>query len=155
MLYHASKLRLYPLRSVVLSVDSGKSEGTLEMTQVVGWLTSMVFFVFSKSSKYDARSCVPLLCPAINCANSAERDMCEGCVRCRKGILSSIFVSHWLSFFQLILSPQMVLLSGSAPIFTFVVSACSDRCINVPPIIKFFEKSYSQFNPNIVLRCCP
>ena len=38
MLYHASKLRLYPLRSVVLSVDSEKSEGTLDITQLVGWL---------------------------------------------------------------------------------------------------------------------
>ena len=61
MLYHASKLRLYPLLSVVLSVDSEKSEGTLDITQLVGWLISIVFFVFSKSSKYDAWSCVPWL----------------------------------------------------------------------------------------------
>ena len=75
MLYHANKLRLKPLRSVALSVDSGKSEGTLDIIQVVGWLTSIVFFAFSKSSKYDALSCVPLLCPAINCANSAENEI--------------------------------------------------------------------------------
>ena len=67
----------------------------------------------------------------------------------------SIAVSQWLSCFQFILSPQMVLLNGSAPIVTFEVRACSWRCISVPPIWKFFENSYSQFTPTIVLRCTP
>ena len=49
----------------------------------------------------------------------------------------------------------MVLFSGSSPIDTFDVRACSDRCISVPPIWKFFVKSYSQFTPIIVLRCMP
>ena len=44
---------------------------------------------------------------------------------------------------------------GSEPIVTFEVSACSERCINVPPSWKFFEKSYSQFTPSMVLRCMP
>ena len=47
----------------------------------------------------------------------------------------------------------MVLLSGSLPIATLVVSACSLRCCSVPPSWKFLEKSYCQFMPNIVLRC--
>ena len=51
--------------------------------------------------------------------------------------------------------PQMVLFSGSSPMPTFDVSACSERCISVPPRMKFFEKSYSQFTPYIVLRCMP
>ena len=38
---------------------------------------------------------------------------------------------------------------------TFEVSACSERCISVPPSWKFFEKSYSQFTPIIVFRCMP
>ena len=48
----------------------------------------------------------------------------------------------------------MVLFTGSAPMETFVVSACSARCWMVPESWKFFEKSYSQFMPNIVLRIC-
>ena len=81
--------------------------------------------------------------------------MCEGSFTWRKGILLSIAVSHWLSCFQFMLSPQMVLLSGSVPIVTFEVRACSCRCISVPPSWKFFENSYSQFTPTIVLRCMP
>ena len=138
-----------------MSFDSGNIDGTLDIIHDDGELTSIVFLASSKSSIYDALSCVPLLCPAISCANSADRDMFDGCVTCRNGILLSIFVSHWLSFFQFRLSPQIVLFSGSLPIVTFEVSACSDRCWNVPPIWKFFEKSYSQFNPSIVLRDIP
>ena len=52
-------------------------------------------------------------------------------------------------------TPQSVLFSGSLPIATFVVSACSERCCSVPLSWKFFEKSYSQFTPNIVFRSCP
>ena len=114
----------------------------------------MAFFVFSKSSRYDALSCVPLACPAMSCANSPVKEICDGCVQWRNGILSSRLVSHWLSFFQFTLSPHKVLLSGSEPIATFVVSDCSDRCWNVPLSWKFFEKSYSQLSPTIVLRCC-
>ena len=64
-----------------------------------------------------------------------------------------MLVTHWLSFFQFMLTPHNVLLSGSLPMFTFVVRACSERCCMVPDIWKFFEKSYSQFIPNMVLRC--
>ena len=130
-------------------------EGTLDMIQADGVLTSRALEVFSKSSRYDALSCVPLACPAINWANSAFNDSCEGWVTWRKGTLLSILVSHWLSFFQFIFTPQRVLLSGSAPMFTFVVSACSLRCWNVPDNWKSREKVYSQFNPSMVFRCCP
>ena len=51
--------------------------------------------------------------------------------------------------------PHSVFFSGSSPIVTFDVRACSDRCCSVPPTWKFFEKSYSQFKPTIVLRCMP
>ena len=64
-------------------------------------------------------------------------------------------VSHWLSRFQLRLKPTRVFLRGSAPMVTLVVRACSVRCCRVPLIWKFFEKSYSQFTPNMVLRICP
>ena len=64
-------------------------------------------------------------------------------------------VSHWLSVFQLMLAPHRVFFSGSEPMETFDVRACSDRCCSVPPICRFFEKSYSQLKPNIVLRCMP
>ena len=67
--------------------------GTEDMIQEVGEETSMVFLVFSKSSIYDALSCVPCACPAINCANSAESEIFEGCETCRNGILSSMLVS--------------------------------------------------------------
>ena len=50
------------------------------------------------------------------------------------------------------LMPQMVLFSGSLPMFTFEVNACSERCISVPLSWKFLLKSYSQLTPNIVLR---
>ena len=53
------------------------------------------------------------------------------------------------------LAPQRVFFKGSEPIVTFEVSACSERCWKVPPIWRFFEKSYSQFRPTIVLRCIP
>ena len=52
-------------------------------------------------------------------------------------------------------SPQMVLLRGSSPIVTFEVKACSCRCIMVPPICRFFDNSYVQLSPSIVLRCMP
>ena len=64
-------------------------------------------------------------------------------------------VSHWLSVFQLMFTPHSVFFSGSEPIVTFDVRACSDRCCSVPPICRFFEKSYSQLKPNIRLRCMP
>ncbi|CDD05929.1 unknown [Prevotella sp. CAG:592] len=128
--------------------------GTLDIIHDDGVLTSMVFFVFSKSSIYEALSCVPLACPAMSWANSPVKDICDGWVQWRNGILSSTLVSHWLSFFQLMLRPQRVLLSGSDPIDTFVVSACSDRCWKVPLSWKFLVKSYSQFSPSIVFRCC-
>ena len=91
----------------------------------------------------------------MRCANSPVNDIEEGCVRCKNGILSSMFVSHWLSFFQFMFTPHRVLFRGSLPMFTLVVSACSDRCCTVPDSWKFFEKSYSQFMPNMVLRCWP
>ena len=154
MVYQAMRERLKPERSVFLSFDSWNIDGTLEIIHDVGVDTSMVFFVFSKSSMYDALSCVPWLCPAMSCANSPENDMEEGCVRCSNGILSSMLVSHWLSFFQFMLSPQMVLLSGSEPMFTLLVSGCSERCWNVPESWKFFDMSYSQLRPNIVFLSC-
>ena len=52
-------------------------------------------------------------------------------------------------------TPQIVLFSGSEPMATFVVSDCSERCCTVPLSWKFFEKSYSQFMPSMVLRICP
>jgi len=65
-----------------------------------------------------------------------------------------MLVSHWLSCFQLRLTPHNVLLSGSLPIDTLVVSDCSERCCSVPESCRFLEKSYSQFMPNIVFRSC-
>ena len=59
MVYHASNERLNPLRKVVLSLCSGNMEGTLDMTHEVGVETSIFVVVFSKSSKYEALSCVP------------------------------------------------------------------------------------------------
>ncbi len=153
-MYQASKARLNPLLSVALSDCSGNIVGTLESTHDVGADTSMEFFVFSKSSIYEALSCTPPACPAINCANSPVKEICDGCVQCRKGSLLSISVSHWLSFFQLMFKPQRVLLSGSEPMLTFVVRACSDRCCIVPLSWKSFEKSYCQLSPSIVFRSC-
>ena len=69
--------------------------------------------------------------------------------------MSSIDVSHCDSCFQLTFRPHIVLLNGSLPIDTFEVSACSERCITVPPNWRLFESSYSQFSPTIVLRCIP
>ena len=66
-----------------------------------------------------------------------------------------MLVSHWLSFFQFRFTPQRVLLRGSEPMATLVVSACSERCWKVPLIKKSLVKSYSQFTPTIVLRACP
>ena len=88
-------------------------------------------------------------------ANSPVKEMCEGCFTLRKGILLSIAVSHCDSCFQFTFRPQRVLLSGSSPIDTFEMSACSWRWSSVPPNWKFFENSYSQFTPIIVLRCIP
>ena len=141
--------------SMVYHASRGNIDGTDEITHDVGVDTLMVFFEFSKSSIYDALSCVPRLCPAMSWANSPVNDMCDGCVRWSNGSLSSILVSHWLSRFQLTLMPQRVLLSGSAPIATLFVSDCSERCCMVPDSWKFLEMSYSQFIPNIVLRCMP
>ena len=56
MEYQASSERLKPLLRVVLSCASGNSEGTLDIIHDVGVDTSMVFLVFSKSSRYDALS---------------------------------------------------------------------------------------------------
>ena len=109
----------------------------------------------SKSSMYDALSCVPDAMLEKSFANSALNCMFDGSLRCSSGILLSRFVSHWLSCFQCRLKPTMVLLMGSAPIATFVVRLCSLRCCTVPLIWKFFEKSYSQFSPKSVLRCMP
>ena len=88
-------------------------------------------------------------------ANSPVKEICEGCVQCKSGSLSSIFVNHWLSVFQLMFNPHRVFFKGSEPMTTFEVRACSERCWNVPPIWKFLEKSYSQLTPNIRLRCMP
>jgi hypothetical protein len=122
------------------------------MVHACGPDTSMPLVVFSKSSRYEALSCVPLACPAMRWANSPVNVICEGCVRCRPGSLSSTLVSHWLSFFQFMLMPQRVLFSGSEPMLTFVVSDCSEMCCTVPLSWKFFVKSYSQFMPSMVLR---
>ena len=81
MLYHAIRALLKPLVSPVRSSCSGKSDGVLEMNHDFGSDTSMPFLVFSKSSIYDASSCVPPACPAMSCANSPVNDICEGCVR--------------------------------------------------------------------------
>ncbi len=50
IVYHAKSERLYPLFSVVLSVDSLNIDGTLESIHDVGVDTSMELSVFSKSS---------------------------------------------------------------------------------------------------------
>ena len=68
--------------------------------------------------------------------------MVDGAVQLRKGILLRMSVSHWLSFFHDMLSPQMVLLSGSLPMATLVVRGFSPRCMNVPPTWKSLVKSY-------------
>ena len=64
-------------------------------------------------------------------------------------------VSHWLSCFQLMFSPQSMLLSGSLPMVTFEVSDCSLSFWNVPLSWKSLEKSYSQFTPYMVFLCIP
>ena len=51
ILYHAMSERLNPLLRVVLSVASVKNVGTLEIIHDAGLDTSIVFFVFSKSSR--------------------------------------------------------------------------------------------------------
>ncbi len=130
-------------------------DGTLEIIHDVGSLTSMQFLVFSKSSRYEALSCVPLAVPAMSLANSPVKEICDGCVQCRPGSASNRFVSHWLSVFQFRLMPHSVFFSGSAPMLTFDVSVCSLRCSSVPPNWKFLENSYSQLKPIIVLRCMP
>ncbi len=155
MLYHESSARLKPLVTESLSAYSAKASGTLESTHDVGSATEMAFLAFSKSSIYEALSCVPLAVPAMSWANSPVKEICDGCVQWSSGNLSSIFVSHWLSVFQLTFSPHSVFFKGSDPMTTFDVSACSDRCCSVPPIWKFFEKSYSQLTPNIRFRCMP
>ncbi len=71
------------------------------------------------------------------------------------GILSIRFVSHWLSFFHDRLTPHSVFFSGSSPIFTFVVSGCSFRNMNVPPTMKSLLTSYCMLKPTSVLRCMP
>ncbi len=113
----------------------------------------MLDVALSKSSMYEALSCVPDAMLENSFANSALNCMFEGCLRCSSGILLSKFVSHWLSCFQCKLKPKSVLLMGSAPMVTFVVRLCSLRCCSVPLIWKFLEKSYSQFRPKSVLRC--
>ena len=151
-LYQANKARFMPLVTSVLSPLSWKVEGTLDMVHCLGLLRSIYDLASSKSSIYEALSCVPPAVRAISWANSPVNEIYEGSFTCRNGILFNIEVSHWLSCFQFTFSPHMVLLRGSDPIVTFEVCACSCKCINVPPIWKLFEKSYSQFNPNIVLR---
>ena len=91
----------------------------------------------------------------MRCANSPVKESCEGAVQWSPGSRLSMLVSHWLSFFQLRFTPHSVLFSGSLPIDTLVVSACSDKCWKVPLNWKSFEKSYSQFMPYMVFRCCP
>ena len=81
--------------------------------------------------------------------------MFDGWVTWSSGTLLSRLVSHWLSFFQFRFTPQRVLLSGSAPMATLVVSACSERWRSVPLIWKFLLKSYSQLMPNMVFLDCP
>ena len=81
IVYHASRERLKPERNVVMSACSGNIDGTDDIIHDVGVDTSMAFFEFSKSSIYDALSCVPRLCPAMSWANSPVNDMCDGCVR--------------------------------------------------------------------------
>ena len=81
MLYHAICERRKPLDSEVLSLLSPNMEGTLDSTHEVGVETSSFVVLFSKSSIYEALSCVPLLCPAKSFANSPVNDMAEGCVR--------------------------------------------------------------------------
>ncbi len=66
-----------------------------------------------------------------------------------------MLVSHWLSFFQFTLMPHRMLLSGSEPIVTFDVRACSCRYWNVPLSENSFVKSYCQLNPIIVFLVIP
>ena len=69
-------------------------------------------------------------------------------------LIADIFAKYEIQTW-LRLTPHCVLFKGSDPIATFVVSACSERCRNVPLIWKFLLKSYSQLTPNMVLRDCP
>ncbi|CDA44377.1 uncharacterized protein BN693_01767 [Prevotella sp. CAG:5226] len=130
-------------------------EGTLERFHSLGLEISISLFEFSKSSMYEALPCAPLLLPAMSWANSAEKLMLDGVVQCMNGNLLSQSVRRWLCFFHDRLSPHNVLLSGSAPIETFVVMGFSPRCMKVPPNWKSLLKSYSKFMPNMVLRCMP
>ena len=77
----------------------------------------------------------------------------EGAVALIHGILSIAFVSHCISVFQLPFTPQMVFASGSLPVFTFVVSGRSRRCIIVPPITNSGVNSYSRCAPKSDFRC--
>ena len=138
-----------------MSAYSGNIVGTLDSVHDLGSSTSMPFLAFSKSSMYEALSCVPPAVPAMRCANSPVKEICDGWVQCSSGSLSSMRVSHWLSVFQFMFSPHKVFFSGSEPMVTFDVSVCSLRCCSVPPIWKFLVKSYSQLKPTIVLRCMP
>ena len=91
----------------------------------------------------------------MSCAYSPVKLMLDGAVQCMSGSLSSQSVSRWLCFFHEMFTPHIVLLSGSLPMVTFVVSGFSPRCMNVPPIWKSLEKSYSHVMPKSVLRCMP
>lgn len=59
MVYQAICERLWPERRVVLSLLSEKVDGTLDRLHDVGSRTLILSVVFSKSSMYDALSCVP------------------------------------------------------------------------------------------------
>ena len=112
----------------------------------------MPFFVYSKSSIYDAPPCVPLGLPANSRAYSPVKFIDDGADVCTNGSLSIMLVSHWLSFLYDTLKPTTELLSGSSLMLTFVVSGFSLMCCSVPPIMKSLLNVYSQFMPSIVLR---
>ena len=94
IVYHANRALLKPLVTESLSAYSLNDLGTLEITHDLGSMTLIPFLAFSKSSIYEALSCVPLAVPAIRCANSPVKDIREGWVQCKKGNLSIIRVSH-------------------------------------------------------------
>ena len=140
---------LYPLATVVLSELSANIDGTLEIIQEVGIDTFIEFWYFRNHlyTKHYPKYLMPV-------RDQLCKFACKWNLwRCRT-MQERYFVQYvgvsLTFFFQFMFTPHSVLLSGSDPIVTFEVRACSERCCNVPLIWKFLEKSYSQLIPNIV-----
>ena len=115
---------------------------------------SILVLVDSKSSMYAVPTLpTSLVCPGINCANSAFTCRVDGAVASIHGTLFTSKVNHCNSVFQLVLIPQIVFANGSLPVFTLVVNGFSRKCMMVPPTVKSLLNSYSKCAPNNDLRC--